>query len=607
MKNQPRRFRFASSALAPLTTGVGAWFLTTGVGAWLSACAPAGEPVVDGSADARVIAVDSAVTNDDVPPVCAGDACVATGHCIAGRASAQFRRQTAPPDTMTPGTRAHVSVTFDNCSGQTWTASGFALLAVSADGSSPWGIQQVPMPGDVADGDEVTIAFDVIAPSTTGTYRFGWAIARPGQSTLQEPSTPVNVDVRSQADCTALGAPSRYLTQNPPSQFVPAGGRVTGTVTFSNCSTETWTTTDGFALGSQDPTNNSTWGTRRIALPNDVAPGTEVTIPISVTAPTTPGNYRYAWQIVRDGTTARWIGDVSPSVTLTALRAADCSSSGPPARFVRQSPPGTLVPNQSVNVSASFSNCSDDVWTRGGYHLDGVSAGGEALWRTTAPSLPFNVGPGFSIDIPFTVRAPAVHGTYAYRWAIAQDGHAAMSEATPAYSVTVRCVPACGGHNCGGDGCGGSCGSCGAGSSCSGGTCTSPTVPCGQLQWWNSYITWEHVSYGWHDTDLGVAAGTRIQLRHRSRLLHHGVYGWGYMPEFLDLVTGDRFRFLHLKPQYQWATTVGREYPAGYVVGLSGGNTYDTGYPTYSSGSHLCVQTLATWRSAFPSGHDTCH
>ncbi len=132
------------------------------------------------------------------------------------------------------------------------------------------------------------------------------------------------------------------------------------------------------------------------------------------------------------------------------------------------------------------------------------------------------------------------------------------------------------------------------------------TLDCASLQWWNSSLTYQHVSSGWVDTDLNVVAGTRVQLRHNARLDRHGVYGWGYMPEFTDMVTGARFRFLHLRPQNQYATTVGRVYPAGYIVGLSGGNTADTGYPTYSTGQHLCVQTLIAYRSAFPTGRDAC-
>ena len=131
-------------------------------------------------------------------------------------------------------------------------------------------------------------------------------------------------------------------------------------------------------------------------------------------------------------------------------------------------------------------------------------------------------------------------------------------------------------------------------------------LSCSHVQWWNSALTYSSMSYGWHDTDLDVRHGTPVQLRHASRLDKHGVYGWGWMPEFTDLVTGQRFRFLHLLPSDRYTTSVGTTYAAGTVVGLSGGDTKDTGLGTYSTGQHLCVQSLAAYRSVFPAGHDAC-
>ncbi len=133
------------------------------------------------------------------------------------------------------------------------------------------------------------------------------------------------------------------------------------------------------------------------------------------------------------------------------------------------------------------------------------------------------------------------------------------------------------------------------------------TLSCSNEQWWNTALTYgPYMSYGWWDTDLAVSHDTPVIVRHDSKLYKTGVYGWGYMPEFVDQVTGYKFRFLHLRPQKQLATNVGQIYPAGTVVGYSGGDTADTGLGTYSTGSHLCVQTLDAYRTVFPSGKDAC-
>jgi len=132
-------------------------------------------------------------------------------------------------------------------------------------------------------------------------------------------------------------------------------------------------------------------------------------------------------------------------------------------------------------------------------------------------------------------------------------------------------------------------------------------LSCSNQQWWNTALTYgPYQSYGWWDTDLAVSHDTPVVVRHDSKLYKYGVYGWGYMPEFVDLVTGEKFRFLHLRPQHQLATDVGRVYAQGTVVGYSGGDTADTGYPTYSSGAHLCVQTIDAYRTCFPTGKDPC-
>jgi hypothetical protein len=133
-------------------------------------------------------------------------------------------------------------------------------------------------------------------------------------------------------------------------------------------------------------------------------------------------------------------------------------------------------------------------------------------------------------------------------------------------------------------------------------------VACSMVQWWNSALTYgPYMSNGWWDTDLAVSSSSNVQLRHDARLDKTGVYAWGYMPEFTDMVTGKRFRFLHLRPQHQYVTNVGEIYPAGTLVGLSGGDTADTGLGQYSTGAHLCVQTLDTYRNTFPAGTDPCN
>ena len=141
---------------------------------------------------------------------------------------------------------------------------------------------------------------------------------------------------------------------------------------------------------------------------------------------------------------------------------------------------------------------------------------------------------------------------------------------------------------------------------------------CSNMQWWDARQTncgtgqsppacsYKSALGGWWDTDLHVPSRTNVVLRHASRLDSQGTYGWGWMPQFTDMVTGHQFRFLHLHPEYKYTTDVGTIYPIGTVVGVSGGDTALTGYPRYSTAAHLCVQTPAPFADAFPAGTDGC-
>jgi hypothetical protein len=535
-------------------------------------------------------------------PVCEGAVCVRPGTCTPGQASAQFRVQDMLPATVSPSARLPARVTFTNCSGIPWTRDRFALTFAATTLGVPWNLRRIPFPFDIAQGAEVTLRFELVAPSLTGAYPVQWAVSQEGVETYQEHSPEQVVRVLAPADCAEAGPAIRFRSQVAPQPFLAAGEPFRASVTFSNCNTEPLTRDGQWQLVSR-ATPDDTWGARRVELPSDIPPGAEVTFPLELTAPTRPGRFPFAWQVARAGV---GVGETSPLVEPVGLEAADCTGANTPVRFVRQSaPPSTVDPGQGFDVRATFANCSMGVLD-GANALDSALAGGARTWGAGPVSLPLPVGPGFAIEVPFRVRAPEAAGRHPYRWGITGP-QGLLDEPSPALDITVRCIPRCGDHNCGGDGCGGSCGSCPGGWSCDGGRCRAADLPvCDAVQWWNSYITYQHISGGWRDTDLGLAAGTRVQLRHPSRLERHGVYGWGYMPEFTDLVTGARFRLLHLRPQNQWATDVGRVYPAGYIVGLSGGNTNDTGYPTWSTGSHLCVQTLWSYRAAFPAGRDAC-
>lgn len=149
---------------------------------------------------------------------------------------------------------------------------------------------------------------------------------------------------------------------------------------------------------------------------------------------------------------------------------------------------------------------------------------------------------------------------------------------------------------------------------CPGGAC---------VHWWNCRITYQYqyTSGNW-DTDYHMADGTPIALPHRSQLTAVYTAGSGFQPEFADLDSGEwiHFNHLHLNSEFGGSDTAlgpvqlvslsdpdhpDHIYPAGWVVGFSGGGTTRTGYMgTDASGSvcsgghstaaHFCAVTRPT-------------
>ena len=98
-----------------------------------------------------------------------------------------------------------------------------------------------------------------------------------------------------------------------------AGSSATVTVRMRNAGMTTWTSAGGYALGSQRPDDNETWGLSRAPLPADVAPKETVDFTFEIKAPEEVGGHKFRWKMVRgaDG----WFG------RKTALR--DIAVTGP--------------------------------------------------------------------------------------------------------------------------------------------------------------------------------------------------------------------------------------------------------------------------------------
>jgi type II secretory pathway pseudopilin PulG len=140
-----------------------------------------------------------------------------------------------------------------------------------------------------------------------------------------DPNSAFNADaIRANgavvASFEAFYLDAQFVGQSVPTQLT-AGQRAPVSITMYNAGARTWTEDTLFRLGTQNPQDNSTWGTHRVLLPTSVPPGGTVTLNFTITAPSTPGTYDFQWRMVRDLIT--WFGAVTPNVAIVVTQPPD--------------------------------------------------------------------------------------------------------------------------------------------------------------------------------------------------------------------------------------------------------------------------------------------
>ncbi len=109
---------------------------------------------------------------------------------------------------------------------------------------------------------------------------------------------------------------SKFISQTLPENIEP-GDTFNVSIVFQNTSDITWSESSLYHIGSQSPQDNFYWGTNRLYLPGDVAPGEQVTITATLSAPVDEGLYAFQWQMVQDG--VEWFGEKSELVYFPVL------------------------------------------------------------------------------------------------------------------------------------------------------------------------------------------------------------------------------------------------------------------------------------------------
>jgi hypothetical protein len=208
-----------------------------------------------------------------------------------------------------------VSITMKNVGTTTWQQTGHGYeLGFQPDGGD-WATYWPPLPADVAPGSPVTFNFNMTAASTPGTYNlqfrmwnnWGW---------FGDRTDKVAVTVLAPSN------QSEFVSQTVPASM-SAGEAYNVTIKMKNIGNTTWDAGTGYKLGSQNPQDNTRWGTSRAVLTNSVPPGGTAVLTFQVWAPGKAGSYNFQWRMLREG--VEWFGPSTPNLVIS-VKGVACPS-----------------------------------------------------------------------------------------------------------------------------------------------------------------------------------------------------------------------------------------------------------------------------------------
>jgi RHS repeat-associated protein len=197
------------------------------------------------------------------------------------------------PSTMAPGSTAYVTVTIRNSGTTTWypgLPNPYRLGSQNPQDNRTWGVGRVELGSTVAPGGNAVFGFTITAPSTPGTYDFGWGMLREG---LYWFGGNIASSIKVAAPAPVYDA--QLISASVPSSMT-AGGYYKVSITLKNTGNTTWTSPD-FSLANSD--DSQTFGISRVSMnPSTVAPGQSSTFDFQVRAPAAAGTYTFQWGMV---------------------------------------------------------------------------------------------------------------------------------------------------------------------------------------------------------------------------------------------------------------------------------------------------------------------
>jgi hypothetical protein len=229
-----------------------------------------------------------------------------------------------------------------------------------------------------------------------------------------------------------------FVAQSVPTS-VRSGASFDAEVRMRNTGTEVWVP-DGatpYRLGSQNPQDNTSWGTGRVGLTAPVAPGEEATFRFTAKAPVMPGRHNFQWRMVHEMVT--WFGEFSPNLAIDVQADPFYGVNG--AQVVSVQVPSTVMLGEVLTVAITLRNTGTRTWSPTGsnsHRLGSQNPQDNSAWGQSRIDLPSAVAPGQEVTIRTELGTPIRIGTYNFQWRMVQEGVEWFGDPTPNQSITVR-------------------------------------------------------------------------------------------------------------------------------------------------------------------------
>lgn len=322
----------------------------------------------------------------------------------SGQFASQFVSQTVPT-SLSPGQTFTSTLTWQNTGTATWQGSaGLRLLSQNPPNNVTWGGNTVLL-GSITTppGQQMSISFQAVAPSTPGTYNFQWIVASGPSAPFGQPSTNVTIQVGGGGGGTD-GA--TFTSQSVPTSLA-AGQTISVSVTMTNSGSTTWGA-GSYTLRSLNPAGNTTWGLSQVGLGSSVAPGGSATFSFLITAPPAAGTYNFQWGMANAAGAS--FGSPSTNVAITV------TGGGLSAQFISQNMPTSLSAGQSVSVTVNMKNNGTIAWSPTTHKLGSQNPANNMTWGINRTATAKSVSVGVTAAFTFTVTAPSTAGTYNFQW-----------------------------------------------------------------------------------------------------------------------------------------------------------------------------------------------